>query len=60
MNSMYSQDLKKIATSLVEVITKEAAFLAKGASPTKPISIKNIKDKYLQNLVEEINKTLPN
>jgi hypothetical protein len=60
MNSIYSQDLKKITTSLVEVITKEAAFLAKSASSTKPISIKSIKDKYLQTLIEEINKTLPN
>lgn len=54
-----NNEIKTLVPKLVEIIAKDIALQAKNALTTNSISTKNVKDKFVKILMEEINRVLP-
>lgn len=56
---MNSMEIKQLAPKIVEVLAKEIAAQAKTATANNPLSVKAIKEKFSKELLDEVNKILP-
>lgn len=54
-----NNEIKALVPKFVEIIAKDIALQARNAQTTNSISTKNIKDKFLKELMEEVNRVLP-
>lgn len=54
-----NSEIKSLTPKFVEIIAKEIALQAKNAQTSYSISTKNVKDKFVKLLMEEINRVLP-
>lgn len=54
-----NNEIKALVPKLVEIIAKDIALQAKNALTINSISTKNVKDKFVKMLMEEINRVLP-
>lgn len=56
---MNTTEIKQLAPKVVEVLAKEIAVQAKSATSNNPLSLKKIKDDFVKELLNEVNKILP-